>query len=165
MPARLSHILATALLLATTLVCGSLGIAPAAAAQDQRMSRVFVPAPPKGKGDKCVADTDFMRRNHMTLLEQQRNGTVRDGIRTDRFSLKKCVECHAIDGPDGRPLTAKSPKFFCRECHTYAAVKIDCFECHASRPDMGKAAGLKAEEKERSDLASFLASDGKESRR
>jgi len=120
------------------------------------MSRVFVPAPPRGKGLQCVADTEYMRRNHMTLLDQQRNATVRDGIRTDRFSLRKCVECHAIDGPDGRPLSAKSPKFFCRECHIYAAVRIGCFECHASRPDTDKTTGLGAEEKERSDLASFL---------
>jgi hypothetical protein len=23
---------------------------------------------------------------------------------------------------------------FCVSCHAYAAVKIDCFECHASKP-------------------------------
>ena len=156
MPVRLTHILAAVLLLASMLVCGPLSVHPAAAGQDRQKSRVFVPAPPKGKGKQCVADTDYMRRNHMKLLEHQRDGTVREGIRTDRFSLKKCVACHAIDGPDGRPLTAKSPKFFCRECHIYAAVRIDCFECHASRPDTGKTAGLKGEEKERSDLASYL---------
>ena len=26
----------------------------------------LVPTPPTGKGDHCVADTEFMRRNHMT---------------------------------------------------------------------------------------------------
>jgi hypothetical protein len=23
---------------------------------------------------------------------------------------------------------------FCQSCHNYAAVKIDCFECHSSKP-------------------------------
>ncbi len=96
-----------------------------------------VPRPniPKGKGEQCVADTDFMRRNHMTMLKHQRDETVLKGIRGEPHSLKDCVSCHAVPGPDAKPVTVASPKHFCRSCHDYAAVKIDCFECHASRPD------------------------------
>ena len=96
---------------------------------------VQMPKPPKGKGEKCVADTDYMRRNHMKLLMHQRDGTMHQGIRTKRFSLNECITCHAVNGADKKPVTVKSPKHFCRQCHDYAAVRVDCFECHASRPD------------------------------
>lgn len=106
----------------------------AAAAEAARTARVPVPTPPKGKGGKCVAETDFMRRYHMTVLDHQRDDTVHEGIRTKRFSLKACVACHAVEGVDARPVGFENPKHFCRSCHDYAAVRIDCFECHASRP-------------------------------
>ena len=158
MPARLSHIAILTMLLASALPSGLSGAGSALAVEDQRMSPGFVPAPPKGKGDKCVADTDFMRRNHMTLLKHQRDDTVHIGIRTKQFSLKECVACHAVNGPDARPITVKNPKHFCRVCHDYAAVKIDCFECHASRPVPGKAARFPAGngEKAMSALAGYL---------
>lgn len=102
-------------------------------------SRVYVPSPPKGKGLVCVMDTDFMRANHMTLLLHQRDETVQRGIRTKKFSLKECVACHAVPGNDGQPVSYEDPKNFCRECHDYTAVRIDCFECHASKPPSGQA--------------------------
>jgi predicted CXXCH cytochrome family protein len=99
----------------------------------------WLPKPARGQGEKCVADTDFMRRNHMTVLMHQRDDTVHDGIRTRRFSLKGCIECHAVKGADDKPVTAASPKHFCRTCHDYTAVRVDCFECHASRPEANAA--------------------------
>jgi len=98
-------------------------------------SDVIQPDIPKGQGESCVADTDFMRRNHMDLLKHQRDETVLQGIRSEPYSLKDCVACHAVNGADGVPVTATSPEHFCRSCHDYAAVKIDCFECHASRAE------------------------------
>ena len=95
----------------------------------------WLPKPARGRGDKCVADTAWIRRNHMTALSHQRDSTVHDGIRTSRFSLKECIDCHAVKGADGKPVTVASEKHFCRTCHAYAAVQIDCFECHASRPE------------------------------
>lgn len=100
----------------------------------------WLPKPAHGRGEKCVADTDWMRRNHMTVLMHQRHETVHDGIRTKRFSLEGCIDCHAVKGVDGKPVTIASPKHFCRTCHDYAAVRIDCFECHASRPESETAA-------------------------
>ena len=32
---------------------------------------------------------------------------------------------------------AASDTNFCVSCHAYAAVKIDCFECHATKPQAG----------------------------
>lgn len=132
------------------------GAGPVMAAEEGKASRIFIPAPPKGKGDKCVAETDFMRRNHMTMLDHQRDDTVHEGIRTKQFSLKECIACHAVKGADARPVTSKDPKHFCRACHDYVAVKIDCFECHASRPDVEKTAGLPSGEKHRNALTSYL---------
>jgi hypothetical protein len=78
------------------------------------------------KGDACVAPTEEMRRDHMKMLLDQRDRTMRRGLRDTRFSLKQCVDCHAsrktgsVLGEDG----------FCASCHGYASVTIDCFECH-----------------------------------
>jgi len=104
-------------------------------------SRVPVPNIPHGLGDQCVEDAEFMRRNHMNLLMHQRDDTVLLGVRSKQYSLVECVSCHAVPGADDRPVTAASAQHFCRSCHDYAAVKIDCFQCHASRPDVDPDAG------------------------
>ncbi len=85
------------------------------------------PAVPEGK---CVEDTAFMRRNHMELLKHHRDRTVHEGIRTTQHSLANCVSCHA-DKATGRVTGSKDA--FCEGCHDYAAVKLDCFECHTDR--------------------------------
>lgn len=89
------------------------------------------PALVKGKGDKCVEDTQYMRRNHMDLLKHHRNLTMREGIRTTQHSLKGCVECHASEKTGS---VAASKEDFCSACHSYAAVKLDCWDCHATKP-------------------------------
>ena len=94
----------------------------------------LVPHPPKGRGERCVADTSYMRRYHMIMLKHERDETVHEGVRGGKFSIKECVDCHAVRGADGKPVSYESPQHFCRSCHDYAAVSIDCFECHASRP-------------------------------
>ncbi len=64
------------------------------------------------------------------MLKHQRDETVHGGIRGAKASLKACVECHA--GKETGSVAA-SKQDFCESCHAYAAVKLDCFECHASR--------------------------------
>jgi hypothetical protein len=98
-------------------------------------ARTPVPHPPRGQGEHCVADTDFMRRNHMVLMMEHRREAVHDGVRAEKFSLAGCVSCHAVKGEDGMPVSFADEKHFCRSCHAYAAVRIDCFECHKSTPD------------------------------
>ncbi|MDH5547525.1 MAG: Hdr-like menaquinol oxidoreductase cytochrome c subunit [Gammaproteobacteria bacterium] len=96
-----------------------------------------VPKPdvPKAiKGEQCVEETGFMRRNHMELLKHQRDDTLREGIRTVKHSLQGCLSCHAVKDSDGTFVSVKSEKHFCNSCHSYAAVKIDCFGCHNSKP-------------------------------
>ena len=87
---------------------------------------VPLPKPRIERGEACVAPTAEIRRDHMKMLLHQRDRTLREGRRGERVSLKGCVDCHAAEktgsvlGRDG----------FCSSCHEYAAVKIDCFECH-----------------------------------
>lgn len=91
--------------------------------------------PPAAYGDQCVADTDIMRKNHMSLLNHQRDDTVIEGIRGEPFSLVGCVNCHAQRDDNGQAIRIDAQGQFCESCHTYAAVKIDCFTCHAALPE------------------------------
>ena len=92
----------------------------------------------QGNGSECVAESDFMRINHMNVLIHQGNKTLREGIRGGDFSLKECISCHAVPGDDGKPVSFDNDRHFCRSCHDYAAVNIDCFTCHNSVPDSEK---------------------------
>ncbi len=83
------------------------------------------------KGEQCVEDTNVMRRQHMNLLKHQRDETVHGGIRGAKHSLKDCVACHASTKTGS---VAAAQGDFCVSCHSYAAVKIDCFECHTGKP-------------------------------
>lgn len=140
-----------ALLAALVVVGAALGLLKAEAAD-----RTPVPQPVKpATAEKCVADTQFMRRNHMKMLLHQRDETMHEGIRTKQYSLANCVSCHAVKGSDGKPVAYSDPKHFCRTCHSYAAVRIDCFECHASRPDE-KAKAADASERSRDPALSAL---------
>ncbi len=116
------------------LAAGLLIAASAAFAEEAAGGRVPVPHPPKGKGTHCVAPIPFMRRYHMMMLYHHRKQYVHEGITTKQYDIARCVSCHAVKGPDGKYVTYASPKHFCRSCHDYEAVKIDCFECHNSVP-------------------------------
>lgn len=87
------------------------------------------PALDAARSGPCVEDPKLMRRSHPDFLKHGRDDTVRKGIRGIRHGLSACVDCHASRS-DGRVLG--SERHFCQGCHTYAAVKVDCFDCHAS---------------------------------
>lgn len=129
-----------------------------AAAWAQQVSNVPVPKLPEAaEGTKCLRDNDFMRRNHMKMLLHKRDQTVHDGDRTVEFSLKKCVTCHAVKGENGQPVTVNDPRHFCRTCHDYAAVKIDCFQCHTSLPETaGQTASTPFDPHRTADLYEYL---------
>ena len=95
-------------------------------AEERRAGRVALPVVKIEKGEICVAPTEEMRRDHMKMLFHQRDQTVQRGIRDSRFSLKNCIDCHA--NPKTNSVLGKDG--FCASCHAYAAVKMDCFECH-----------------------------------
>jgi len=123
--------------IALAAIAGLAMVAWAAEKEPVETGRVPLPVIPEAQGETCAEDTDFIRRNHPSLLKHQRDETVRKGIRTKQNSLKECLNCHVAPGPDGTPVSAASPEYFCNACHDYAAVKIDCFQCHSSRPEPG----------------------------
>ena len=111
--------------------------AAGALASDTAASRVPKPTVAISAPGKCVEDTAFMLRNHMELLKHHRDRTVHEGVRTTQHSLANCVNCHASP-KTGRVTGSKDA--FCESCHRYAAVKLDCFECHTDRQSAGLAA-------------------------
>jgi hypothetical protein len=114
---------------AVTVLALMLTIADFADADAPRAQRVTVPVIKIENGEACVASTEEMRRDHMNMLLHQRDRTMRQGLREPRFSLKNCVDCHASRETG----TVLGKEGFCSSCHTYAAVSIDCFECHTPR--------------------------------
>ncbi len=85
-------------------------------------------------GESCVAPVEVMRRDHMKLLFHQRDRTVRTGERNTKFSLTGCLDCHTQKDSQGEFIPINAPGQFCQQCHAFSSVKMDCFECHASRP-------------------------------
>ena len=139
------------------LLC-AMALAPAWAGDARTPLPIIEPA---RAGTQCIADPATMRREHPAMLEHQRDATVRGGIRgagppqaanapsggrreasggptiTAKASLKTCIGCHASATTGS---VAKADSNFCVSCHQYAAVRIDCFDCHATRPHAGAVA-------------------------
>ncbi|MFK5969666.1 MAG: hypothetical protein QM487_06040 [Candidatus Marithrix sp.] len=101
---------------------------------------VPMPEIPKAKNDfsaeqACVEPIDVMRRQHGLLLKHYRHDTMRRGMRASEYSLIACINCHVTANESGDyPTVHHGSEHFCRSCHTYAAVNIDCFQCHTSQP-------------------------------
>lgn len=76
---------------------------------------------------KCVESKEYMRAEHMTLLNNWRDSAVRDNNRLYinsegkifNISLQNtCMKCHS------------NKEEFCNKCHNYVAVKPRCWTCH-----------------------------------
>lgn len=97
--------------------------------------RVARPSISVDRSTQCIDSPEVMRRTHMDMLRHERDRTVRRGIRGEKASLNGCIDCHAGPGAGAAAGSAVgSPQAFCETCHRYAAVKLDCFECHQPRP-------------------------------
>ena len=102
-----------------------------------------LPHPAKATGgDKCVEPNDIMRRNHMACLMHQRDEPVIEGNRGKKYSLQQCINCHATVDPEIKDSKVRTVKPFCAECHSYAAVKIDCFACHNPSVPLDKTSSI-----------------------
>jgi hypothetical protein len=112
--------------IATGILAAVVGAAALAGSGERAAGRVALPVVKIEQGEACVAPLEEMRRNHMKMLFHQRDRTVREGVRTTRFSLNNCVDCHA----SRKTGSVLGEEGFCSSCHAYASVKIDCFECH-----------------------------------
>jgi [DsrC]-trisulfide reductase subunit J len=95
----------------------------------------YIPGIPKAVGPPHPEGNEFWRINHMNLLRKDRDLTMRLGDRNIDASIKGCVVCHAVFGPDAEPLPFENPQNFCAVCHQYVSVQIGCFTCHKSTPD------------------------------
>jgi hypothetical protein len=82
---------------------------------------------PTNGSTECVEATEYMRANHMDLLDQWRDTVVRDDVRTYTSEAGKdytmslsdtCLDCHSNKAE------------FCDACHTYSAVTPYCWDCH-----------------------------------
>ncbi|MCK5696686.1 MAG: hypothetical protein KAI02_00890 [Gammaproteobacteria bacterium] len=94
-------------------------------------------------GEKCILPPEEMRRQHPDLLKHDRIATLREGVRAKADggkldgSLKQCVNCHAIKDDSNKYVRIDNDQHFCVSCHKYAAVSIDCFQCHRDIPEGG----------------------------
>ena len=98
------------------------------------------PVPPKAKANasektKCVEPIAEMRKNHMTFLKHKRDETMYDGVRTKTHSLTECIDCHVTPNKQGEFARIGDNEHFCSSCHNYAAVNVDCFDCHSDLPE------------------------------
>ena len=76
---------------------------------------------------KCIESTEFMRANHMDVLDDWRLEVVRgenrfykasDGQVYEKSLTNTCMSCH------------RSTEKFCSKCHDYAAVEQpNCWNC------------------------------------
>lgn len=75
----------------------------------------------------CVESKDFMKRDHMQLLDQWREEVVRNERRTyinsegksfDMSLTNTCLDCHSNKAK------------FCDACHDYTSVRPYCWDCH-----------------------------------
>lgn len=75
----------------------------------------------------CIESTEYMRSEHMHLLDDWRNEVIREG-KTEYtsssgqvfdMSLEEgCFDCHS------------NRSEFCLSCHDYVGVEVDCWNCH-----------------------------------
>jgi len=80
---------------------------------------------------QCIEPTEWMRANHMQLLNRWRDEAVREGKteyinsqgKSFKIGIDTCLNCHYNPA-------LKSSDQFCVSCHDYASVKPTCWSCH-----------------------------------
>ena len=81
--------------------------------------------------EECVRSTEFMKADHMQLLDVWRDSVVRRGERIYVSPAGKeytmsltntCLDCHSNKAD------------FCDRCHNYASVRPYCWDCHIDNP-------------------------------
>lgn len=118
-------------------MAGLLLVLPFSINADEQVGPVVPKAKAKATVENgCVAPIKEMRTDHKDLLVHQRDDTMREGIRTKQYSLAECINCHVSEDKEtGTMPSFGDDKHFCSSCHNYAAVKVDCFQCHNDKPE------------------------------
>jgi hypothetical protein len=104
-------------------------------AQATGVGDFVVPSSNAAGVENCVEPTEYMRRNHMEVIRHQRDTTVYGGIRSTKHSMAGCVTCHVGYDAEQKPVPINADGQFCEACHDYAAVNLNCFDCHATIPE------------------------------
>lgn len=120
------------------------------------------PAVPAATGDPHPEGADYWRLHHMDMLQHDRDLVLREGDREVQASIGTCFDCHAVSDENGEAITAEDPRHFCRVCHDYAAVQVDCFMCHRSTPTDNKTYRSMAEASDPNSITAYLARVAKE---
>ncbi len=88
--------------------------------------------PARENQKECVADKEFMRTSHMTLLNEwryevvrtgQRDYTSADGKHFNMSLTNTCMNCHS------------DKTKFCDQCHNYVGITNYCWDCHNIPPN------------------------------
>ncbi len=116
----------------------------------------LAPNVPTATGAPHAEGNEYWRKNHMDLMRHDRDLTLREGERDIQASLGQCFDCHAVEEA-GEPVTYENEKHFCRACHDYAAVNVDCFMCHRSTPSDNVLNRAMATPDEPNSIAAYLA--------
>jgi hypothetical protein len=126
--------MATAMHRTRLVVIGLVGVLSALAVQAEEVGGFVLESSKAAQLDNCVEPTEYMRRNHMELIRHQRDTTVYGGIRSTKHGISGCVNCHVGYDENAEPLPVNGDHQFCAACHDYAAVTLNCFDCHATVP-------------------------------
>ncbi len=79
------------------------------------------------KAEDCIEDTEYIRKEHMQILDKWRDTVVRDGERVyvsksgkeyEASLSNTCIDCHS------------NKEKFCDKCHDYASADPYCWDCH-----------------------------------
>ncbi len=92
----------------------------------------------KDSGKTYHESISVIRKMHPEFLNHKRDKTLREGVRTEEYSLKGCVTCHATkkdNSNDYHPVNSEGQ--FCSTCHKKVATSVDCFSCHRTTPAQG----------------------------
>jgi hypothetical protein len=79
---------------------------------------------------ECVETKEFMRAEHMVLVNNWRDSVVRMDNREYKSSTIPNREPADMSLQNGCLRCHSNKKHFCDECHNYMAVKPFCFDCH-----------------------------------
>jgi len=83
--------------------------------------------------EHCVESKDYMKKEHMQLLDEWREDVVRHAKRTyinskgEKFDMSltnTCLDCHS------------NKDKFCDACHDYTSVRPYCWDCHNTKENI-----------------------------
>lgn len=85
----------------------------------------------KAKAAKvCVEPKEYMKAEHMHILDNWRNEVVRKGNRTYKSSTGKEYNISLSSGEESCLGCHTNKAEFCDKCHDYASVEPYCWDCH-----------------------------------